>query len=97
MAKVLPIGAVGIIGITVFALAYAAGDKTASGALFMIGYTGNLLTVKLAANAGVTLGWGSWFIAALMACLVSLLIVPLQVYRLTRPEIKHTPDAPEPA
>ncbi len=75
MAKVLPIGAVGIIGITVFALAYAAGDKTASGALFMIGYTGNLLAVKLAANAGVTLGWGSCFIAALMPCLVSLLIV----------------------
>ncbi len=210
VAKVLPIGAVGIIGITVFALAYAAGDKTASGAittalselnssliwlivvafmiargfiktglgrrialqmirllgkrtlglayglafadlilspampsntarcggviypiadslarsfdshpedesrskigtflitcignvndvtaaLFMTGYTGNLLAVKLAANAGVTLSWGSWFIAALLPCLVSLLIVPLLVYWLTRPEIKHTPDAP---
>lgn len=35
VAKVLPIGAVGIIGITVFALAYAAGDKTASGAITM--------------------------------------------------------------
>ncbi|EAA3679754.1 anion permease [Salmonella enterica subsp. houtenae] len=211
VAKVLPIGAVGIIGITVFALAYAAGDKTASGAittalselnssliwlivvafmiargfiktglgrrialqmirllgkrtlglayglafadlilspampsntarcggviypiadslarsfdshpedesrgkigtflitcignvndvtaaLFMTGYTGNLLAVKLAANAGVTLSWGSWFIAALLPCLVSLLIVPLLVYWLTRPEIKHTPDAPD--
>lgn len=211
VAKVLPIGAVGIIGITVFALAYAAGDKTASGAittalselnssliwlivvafmiargfiktglgrrialqmirllgkrtlglayglafadlilspampsntarcggviypiadslarsfdshpedesrskigtflitcignvndvtaaLFMTGYTGNLLAVKLAANAGVTLSWGSWFIAALLPCLVSLLIVPLLVYWLTRPEIKHTPNAPE--
>ena len=30
VAKVLPIGAVGIIGITVFALAYAAGDTTPS-------------------------------------------------------------------
>lgn len=211
VAKVLPIGAVGIIGITVFALAYAAGDKTASGAittalselnssliwlivvafmiargfiktglgrrialqmirllgkrtlglayglafadlilspampsntarcggviypiadslarsfdshpedesrskigtflitcignindvtaaLFMTGYTGNLLAVKLAANAGVTLSWGSWFMAALLPCLVSLLIVPLLVYWLTRPEIKHTPDAPD--
>lgn len=211
VAKVLPIGAVGIIGITVFALAYAAGDKTASGAittalselnssliwlivvafmiargfiktglgrrialqmirllgkrtlglayglafadlilspampsntarcggviypiadslarsfdshpedesrskigtflitcignvndvtaaLFMTGYTGNLLAVKLAANAGVTLSWGSWFIAALLPCLVSLLIVPLLVYWLTRPEIKHTPNAPD--
>jgi DASS family divalent anion:Na+ symporter len=33
VAKVLPIGAVGIIGITVFALTYAAGDKTANGAI----------------------------------------------------------------
>lgn len=210
VAKVLPIGAVGIIGITVFALAYAAGDKTASGAittalselnssliwlivvafmiargfiktglgrrialqmirllgkrtlglayglafadlilspampsntarcggviypiadslarsfhsnpedesrskigtflitcignvndvtaaLFMTGYTGNLLAVKLAANAGVTLTWGGWFMAALLPCLVSLLLVPLLVYWLVRPEIKHTPDAP---
>lgn len=30
-------------------------DVTA--ALFMTGYTGNLLAVKLAANAGVTLSW----------------------------------------
>ncbi|ENL7328366.1 DASS family sodium-coupled anion symporter [Escherichia albertii] len=68
-------------------------DVTA--ALFMTGYTGNLLAVKLAANAGVTLTWGSWFIAALLPCVVSLLIVPLLVYWLTRPEIKHTPNAPD--
>ena len=67
-------------------------DVTA--ALFMTGYTGNLLAVKLAANAGVTLTWGGWFIAALAPCLVSLLIVPVLVYWITRPEIKHTPDAP---
>ncbi len=29
------------------------------------------------------------------ACTVSFLIVPLLVYWLTRPEIKHTPDAPD--
>ncbi len=68
-------------------------DVTA--ALFMTGYTGNLLAVKLAANAGVTLTWGSWFMAALLPCVVSLLIVPLLVYWLTRPEIKHTPNAPD--
>ncbi|EKY5038870.1 TPA: DASS family sodium-coupled anion symporter [Escherichia coli] len=68
-------------------------DVTA--AMFMTGYTGNLLAVKLAANAGVTLTWGSWFIAALLPCLFAILIVPLLVYWLTRPEIKHTPDAPE--
>lgn len=63
-------------------------------ALFMTGYTGNLLAVKLAANAGVTLTWSGWFMAALAPCLVSLLLVPLLVYWLTRPQIKQTPDAP---
>ncbi len=67
-------------------------DVTA--ALFMTGYTGNLLAVKLAANAGITLTWGSWFLAALLPCLVSLLIVPPLIYWLTRPKITHTPDAP---
>lgn len=32
--------------------------------------------------------------AALLPCTVSLLLVPLLVYWIVRPEIKHTPDAP---
>ncbi|GKX57659.1 sodium:sulfate symporter [Leminorella grimontii] len=68
-------------------------DVTA--AMFMTAYTGNLLAIKLAANAGVTLTWGSWFVAAIVPCLASLIIVPLLVYWLTKPEIKHTPDAPK--
>ncbi len=59
----------------------------------MTGYTGSLLAVKLAANAGVTLSWEAGYRAP--ALLVSFLIVPLLVYWLTRPEIKHTPDAPD--
>ncbi|MGK4846016.1 anion permease, partial [Salmonella enterica] len=65
--------------------------KDFTAALFMNGYTGNLKAVKLAAKAGVTLSWGSWFIAALLPCLVSFLIVTQLCYWLTRPEIKHTP------
>lgn len=64
-------------------------------AMFMTAYTGNLLAVKLAANAGVTINWGSWFIAAIVPCLVSLILVPILVYVITKPEIKHTPNAPE--
>ena len=64
-------------------------------AMFMTAYTGNLLAVKLAANAGVTINWGGWFIAAIVPCLVSLIIVPLLVYFITKPEIKQTPNAPE--
>ncbi|MDF7680040.1 DASS family sodium-coupled anion symporter [Enterobacteriaceae bacterium ESL0689] len=68
-------------------------DVTA--AMFMTAYTGNLLAVKLAANAGVVLSWGGWFLAAVVPCLVSFILVPLLVYAITRPEIKHTPDAPK--
>lgn len=64
-------------------------------AMFMTAYTGNLLAVKLAANAGVHITWGSWFLAAVIPCLVSLILIPIVVYALTKPEIKHTPDAPE--
>ncbi|OSN03350.1 anion permease [Lonsdalea iberica] len=64
-------------------------------AMFMTAYTGNLLAIKLAANAGVTITWGSWFVAAVVPCLISLLIIPLCVYWLVKPEIRHTPDAPK--
>ena len=64
-------------------------------ALFMTAFTGNLLAVKLAANAGVAISWTGWFIAALIPCLVSLIIVPPCIYFLVRPEIKKTPDAPK--
>lgn len=64
-------------------------------ALFMTAYTGNLLAVKLASNSGVVISWGGWFVAAVVPCLVSLIIVPVLVYWITKPEIKHTPDAPE--
>ncbi len=47
-------------------------DVTA--ALFMTGYTGNLLAVKLAANAGVTLSWEAGFIARTPALAVSFLV-----------------------
>ncbi|TCL02823.1 MULTISPECIES: DASS family sodium-coupled anion symporter [Sodalis] len=64
-------------------------------ALFMTAYTGNLLAVKLAADAGVSISWFEWFLAAVVPCAVSLVIVPPCVYFLVRPEIKKTPDAPK--
>ncbi|WP_409160532.1 DASS family sodium-coupled anion symporter [Pectobacterium sp. B2J-2] len=68
-------------------------DVTA--AMFMTGYTGNLLAVKLAANAGIHISWASWFLAAVVPCLISLVIIPPLVLWLTKPEIRRTPDAPK--
>lgn len=64
-------------------------------AMFMTAYTGNLLAVKLAGNAGVHITWGSWFVAAVVPCLISLLVIPPLVFWLTKPEIRQTPDAPK--
>ncbi len=64
-------------------------------ALFMTAFTGNLLAVKLAADAGVTITWFKWFLAALVPCIVSLIVVPPSIYFLVRPEIQKTPDAPK--
>ena len=63
-------------------------------ALFLTAYTGNLLVVKLATDLGYAFSWGSWMMAMLLPCLVSFIIVPWVVYFVTKPEIKHTPDAP---
>ncbi len=63
-------------------------------ALFVTAYAANPLIMKLAADAGVHLSWGSWFLAALVPALVALLVIPIVLYFLTKPEIRETPDAP---
>jgi DASS family divalent anion:Na+ symporter len=64
-------------------------------AMFMTAFTGNLLIVKLAANENISLTWSGWLLAAAVPCLVSFILIPLVIYFVTaRPEIKHTPNAP---
>ncbi|MCX8574844.1 MULTISPECIES: DASS family sodium-coupled anion symporter [unclassified Gilliamella] len=64
-------------------------------AMFLTAFTGNLLAAKLVTETlDVTLGWGQWFIAAIVPCLVSFIVIPLVIYFLTNPELKKTPDAP---
>jgi divalent anion:Na+ symporter, DASS family len=70
--------------------------STIACAMFMTGQASNVLAVSLAAKtAGVTITWGSWFLAGLVPGLVSCLVVPLIVYRMLPPDIKRTPAASE--
>jgi divalent anion:Na+ symporter, DASS family len=65
-------------------------------AMFLTAFTGNLLAAKLVTETlGVTLGWGQWFVAAIVPCLVSFIIIPLVIYFLTNPELKKIPEAPK--
>ncbi|KAL6213792.1 hypothetical protein ACLB2K_013232 [Fragaria x ananassa] len=67
-----------------------------SSALFLTAAAQNLLCLKLAEELGVIISspWVSWFKAASLPALVSLLATPLVLYKLFPPETKDTPDAP---
>lgn len=64
-------------------------------AMFLTAMAANPLTTQLAAQQGVEITWASWAVAACVPGVLSLLVVPLLIYRLYPPEITHTPEAPE--
>lgn len=69
------------------------GDVITS-AMFMTSCAINPLVVELAQKtANVSLSWGTWFVAAIVPGLISLLIVPYLLYKLYPPGIKETPQA----
>ncbi|XP_074578555.1 dicarboxylate transporter 2.1, chloroplastic-like [Curcuma longa] len=67
-----------------------------SSALFLTAAAQNLLCLKLAEELGVNIAspWVSWFKAASLPALVSLLVSPYILYKIFPPEIKDTPEAP---
>ncbi|XP_010546344.1 PREDICTED: dicarboxylate transporter 2.1, chloroplastic-like isoform X2 [Tarenaya hassleriana] len=67
-----------------------------SSALFLTAAAQNLLCLKLAEELGVVLSspWVSWFKAASLPAIISLLCTPLILYILYPPETKDTPEAP---
>lgn len=62
-------------------------------AMFLTAMAANPLAAELAHGLGVEVTWGGWALAALVPGLVSLVVVPLALYRLYPPEIKETPAA----
>jgi len=64
-------------------------------AMFLTAMAANPLAAELAGQMGVELGWTRWALAASVPGVVSLVLVPLILYRLHPPEIKETPEAPK--
>jgi DASS family divalent anion:Na+ symporter len=63
-------------------------------AMFLTGQASNALIAKFAKEVtGFELSYPRWLLGAIVPGIVSLLIVPLLIYRLYPPEIKHTPEA----
>lgn len=67
-----------------------------SSALFLTAAAQNLLCLKLAEELGVIIAspWVSWFKAASLPAIVSLLAIPYILFKFFPPEIRDTPDAP---
>ena len=71
------------------------GDVVAC-AMFLTGQASNPIGARLAEQtAGVAMTWSSWLYAALVPALAAALAVPWAIYRLSPPEIRHTPAAAE--
>ncbi len=71
---------------------------TLSSTLWFTGMAANPVGAKMAADAGIEgINFGSWFLAASVPTLASLIIVPFLLYKLFSPEVKETPEAPQAA
>ncbi len=63
-------------------------------AMFLTGQASNVLIARFAKEVtGIDLSYSQWALSAIVPGLLSLLIVPLLIYRIFPPEIRHTPEA----
>lgn len=62
-------------------------------AMFLTAMAANPLSAKFAAEQGVEISWGLWAVAALVPGIISLIVIPLLLYKIYPPEIKETPQA----
>jgi len=61
--------------------------------MFITAMAGNPLSVKLAADQGVSISWLDWAVAASVPGLVCLAIIPIAMLWIVQPHIRQTPDA----
>ena len=63
-------------------------------ATFLTGQASNVIIAGFAAKqANIDLNYSIWFISAIVPAIVSLIVIPLMIYRFFPPEIKETPNA----
>ncbi|MGH9867402.1 MAG: DASS family sodium-coupled anion symporter [Candidatus Polarisedimenticolia bacterium] len=67
---------------------------TLSSALWLTAMAANPLGAEIAKAYGVEIGFGSWLIAASVPTLAGMVLLPLLLYKVTRPEVTATPQAP---
>ena len=79
------------IGSFLMQIAYQGTQITTT--MFLTAMVANPLMAQLAEGMGVKISWLNWALAALVPGGISLLVMPLLVYIIYPPDIKHTPEA----
>lgn len=65
-------------------------------ATFLTGQASNVLIARFAQQtSGIQLTYSNWLLASIIPALISLIVVPNLLYRVSPPEIKRTPEAAE--
>jgi DASS family divalent anion:Na+ symporter len=62
-------------------------------AMFLTAMAANPLAAQLAADQGIEISWTGWALAACVPGLISLLVVPIVLYKVYPPQVKETPGA----
>lgn len=62
-------------------------------AMFLTAMAGNPLAQAFANDANIDISWMSWFLAALLPGVISLILIPFLIYKMYPPKIKETPNA----
>ncbi|HXY42425.1 MAG TPA: DASS family sodium-coupled anion symporter [Vicinamibacteria bacterium] len=70
---------------------------TLSSALWFTAMAANPLGAEIARRYGVEISFGSWLGASIVPTLVAMGLLPLVLYKVTRPEVSATPEAPRAA
>jgi DASS family divalent anion:Na+ symporter len=65
-----------------------------SSALWLTAMAANPLGTDIARGVGVEIGFGRWLLAASVPTIGAIVLLPLVLHRIIRPEVTKTPDAP---
>src|SRR5215471_7340397 len=65
-----------------------------SSALWLTAMAGNPLGAEIAKKNGVNIGFGSWLVASSVPVIAAMVLVPLLLYFVIKPEVKKMPNAP---
>lgn len=70
---------------------------TLSSGLWFTAMAANPLGAEIARERGIEIGFGSWLVASSVPTLVAMALLPLFLYKVQKPEVTATPEAPRAA